>query len=163
MHTCLAENTTNLSHRSCQTVSEPLSPGWSKTWSMADLVMYCGTIVEDRKALGATFVCTTIYTTVENTGYTNDTHTKRTIKKHLYHKLNFLRKIRFLIVLRGEVSAVGEHSCKNGARYDGIRQLHDSIVNRFSRWLKRATSLTKVARGATPRLAKPPSQSRSIG
>ena len=34
MHTCLAENTTNLSHRSWQTVIETLSPGWSQTWSM---------------------------------------------------------------------------------------------------------------------------------
>ena len=40
---------------------------------MANLVMYFCIIVEVRKALGATFFCTTIYTNVENTGYTNDT------------------------------------------------------------------------------------------
>ena len=57
MHTCLEENTTNLSHGSCQAVIETLSPGWSKNWFMAHLVMYCGIIVEVRKALGATFVC----------------------------------------------------------------------------------------------------------
>ena len=39
---------------------------------MANLVMYCGIIVQVREALGATFVCTTIYS-VEATGYTNDT------------------------------------------------------------------------------------------
>ena len=55
---------------------------------MANLVMYCGIIVEVRKALGATFLCTTIHSTVENTGYTNDTHTIRTFKTHLCHKLH---------------------------------------------------------------------------
>ena len=58
MHTCLAENTKKLSNRSCQTVIETLSPGWSPTWSIESLVMYCGVIVKVRKALGATFVCT---------------------------------------------------------------------------------------------------------
>ena len=44
----------------CQTVIETPSPGWSQTWSMANLVIYCGIIVEVRKALGATFACTKI-------------------------------------------------------------------------------------------------------
>ena len=35
--------------------------------------MYCDIIVEDRKALRATFVYSTLYTTVDNTGYTNAT------------------------------------------------------------------------------------------
>ena len=88
---------------------------------MANLVMYCGIVVEVRKALGATFVCTAIYTTIENTGYTNDTHTIRTIKTHLCHKLYFfvhvLAQYTLLSVLRGEVSTAGEHSCKNGNRH----------------------------------------------
>ena len=56
---------------------------------MANLVMYCGVIVEVRKALRATFVCTTTNITVENTVYTNDTHTIRTIRKYLCHILYF--------------------------------------------------------------------------
>ena len=52
---------------------------------MANLVMYCGIKVEVRKALGATFVCTTMYTTVERTGYRDDTHTISTIKTNLCH------------------------------------------------------------------------------
>ena len=80
---------------------------------MANLVMYCGIIVEVRKALGATFVCTTIYTAVENTGYTNDRHTIRTIKTHLCHLVySFCKYISVVLsVLRGEVSTVEEHSC----------------------------------------------------
>ena len=50
MRNCLAENTTSLSHRSCQTAIETLSPGWSQHWSMANLVMYCGIVVEVQKA-----------------------------------------------------------------------------------------------------------------
>ena len=50
-----------------------------------------------------------------------------------------------------------------GAKYDGIRQLHDSIVNLLSRWQNARTSLKKAARRATPRPAKTPSQSRSTG
>ena len=60
MHNCLAENTINLPHRSCQTIIETLSPRLSRTWPMANLVMLCGIIVEVRKALEATLVCTTI-------------------------------------------------------------------------------------------------------
>ena len=56
---------------------------------MANLVVYCGIVVEVRVALGATLVCTTIYTTAENPGYTNDTHTTRTIKTQLFQKLYF--------------------------------------------------------------------------
>ena len=85
MHTYLAENTKNLSHLSFQTVIETLSPGWTHTGSMANLIMHCGIIVEVRKALGATFVCTEIYTAAENTGYTNDAHTTRTVKTELYN------------------------------------------------------------------------------
>ena len=70
MHTCLAENTTNLLRRSCQIVIETLNPGLSQTWSMANLVMYCGIKVEAREALGSTYVYTRTYTTVGNTGYT---------------------------------------------------------------------------------------------
>ena len=119
MHNCLAENTKNLSYRSCQTVIETLSPGWSQSWPMATKVIYCGIIVEERKALGATFVCITLYTAVENSAYTNDTRTIRTIKTDLCHKLyTFCTydsvKYVFLNVLRGEVSTVGEHSCMNG-------------------------------------------------
>ena len=50
-----------------------------------------------------------------------------------------------------------------GGKYDAIRQLCDSIVNFLSRRLKRARVPHKGARGATPRPAKAPSQSRSIG
>ena len=56
MHNCLAENTTNLSHLSCQTIIETLSPSWSQTRSMKNLVMYCGIIAEGRKALGVTVI-----------------------------------------------------------------------------------------------------------
>ena len=52
--------------------------------------MYFGIIVEDRKAYRATFVYSTLYTTVDNTGYTNATHTIRTTKTHLYHKFYML-------------------------------------------------------------------------
>ena len=65
MHTCLAENTTNLSHRSCQTAIKTLTPGWSQTYSMPNLVMYCGIIVEIRKTFRATFVCSILYTHVD--------------------------------------------------------------------------------------------------
>ena len=40
MYNCLAENKTNLSQRSCQTIIETLSPGWSQTWSMAKLLTF---------------------------------------------------------------------------------------------------------------------------
>ena len=73
IHTCLAENTTNLSYRSCQTAIETLNLGWSQTYSMANLVMYCGIIAEVRKAFGATFVCSILNTHVESTSYTNAT------------------------------------------------------------------------------------------
>ena len=56
-----------ISHRS-QTVIETFTPGGSQTWSMANFVMYCGIILEVRKALGATFFCTKIYHAVEKTG-----------------------------------------------------------------------------------------------
>ena len=78
-----------ISHGSCQTVIETLSPCWTLAWSMANLVMCCGIIVEVRKALGATFVGTAINNTVENTGYTNDIHTIRTTKTHLCHLVYF--------------------------------------------------------------------------
>ena len=103
MHTCLAENTEKKSHGSCRAVSRTLSPGWTQTWPMANLVMYCGIIVKVRKALGATYVCTTINITTENTGCVWYTFL-----------CVYWREICFLSVLRGEVSAVGEHSCKNG-------------------------------------------------
>ena len=51
---------------------------------MPNLVMYCGIIVEVPKALGATFVCATIYNTVEKSGYTNDTHTLHAPPKRTY-------------------------------------------------------------------------------
>ena len=50
-----------------------------------------------------------------------------------------------------------------GAKYDCIQQLHDSIVNLLSRWLKSAHVPHKVVRGTTHRPAKTPSQRRSIG
>ena len=78
---------TKLSHRSCQTAIEAQSPGRSQTSFMTNFVMYYGIIVEVREALGATFVCSTLYTTAENTGYTNATFTIRTIKTPLCHKL----------------------------------------------------------------------------
>ena len=64
--------------------------------------------------------------------------------------------------LRGDVYGYFLKSV-TGAKYGGIRQLHDSIVNLLSRWLKRVHVPHKVARGATPRPAKTPFQSRSIG
>ena len=89
---------------------------------MANLVMYCGIMAGVRKALGATFVCTTMNTTAENTGYTNDTHAIRTIEAHLCHLVYIFRtyiivKIRSLSELRGDVSTVGKHSCTNGHRH----------------------------------------------
>ena len=59
IHTCIAENKTSLSHRTCETATVTLSPGQSQTYSMANLVLYCGIIVEVRKAFKATFVCVT--------------------------------------------------------------------------------------------------------
>ena len=119
MHTCFAGNTKNLPHRSCDPVIEILSLAWSQTWYMAKLVMNCDIIVEVRKALGAKFVCASICTTVEKTGYTNDTHTpyapsKRTFAVMCTFLYIYSRKTRFLSVHRGEVSTVGEQSCKNG-------------------------------------------------
>ena len=88
---------------------------------MANLVMNCGVIVGDRKALRATFVCTAINTAVENTGCTNDIQTispsNAPMELSVLFLCVYLRKIRFLGVLRGEVSTVGEHSCKNGDRH----------------------------------------------
>ena len=48
----------------------------------------------------------------------------KTTKKHLCHQLHFFlyiykRKTLFLSVLRGEVSTVGERSCKNGYLHRG--------------------------------------------
>ena len=59
---------------SSQTAIETLSPGSAQTWPMANLVMYCGIIAEVRNALGATFVCTRINTTLR----TLDTRTTQT-------------------------------------------------------------------------------------
>ena len=88
MYIRLEENTTDLSHGSYQTAIGTLSPCWHNPYSMAKLVMYCGIIVEDRKAFRATFVYSILYTTVDNTGYTNATYTIRTIKTHLCRKVN---------------------------------------------------------------------------
>ena len=57
----------------------------TQTWSKANLVVYCGIIVEVRIALRVTFVCSAVYTTFEKTGYMNDKHTIRAIKTHLFH------------------------------------------------------------------------------
>ena len=70
IHTCLAENTTNLSHRSCQTAIGTLTPGLSQTYSMANLVMCCGIIVKVRASSRASFVCSILYTNAESTSYT---------------------------------------------------------------------------------------------
>ena len=88
MHTCLAEKTIKLSYRSCQTAIETLTPGWSQTSPMANLVMYCCIIVDVRRAFRATFVCSILYTHVESTSYTNATYTIRAIKAHLLHILH---------------------------------------------------------------------------
>ena len=50
---------------------------------MANLLMYCGITVEARKELLATFFCAKIFTTVEKTGYTNDTGTNTHHKNEL--------------------------------------------------------------------------------
>ena len=49
--------------------------------------MCCGNIAEDRTAFRATFVYIILYTTADNTGYTNATYTIRTIETHLCRKL----------------------------------------------------------------------------
>ena len=41
-----------------------------------------------------------------------------------------------------------------GAKYDGIRQLHDSIVNLLSRWLKRAHVPHKGGAWGNPQTCK---------
>ena len=41
-----------------------------------------------------------------------------------------------------------------GAKYDGIRKLHDSIVNLLSRWLKRAHVSHKGCAWGTPQTCK---------
>ena len=76
-----------LPHGSCQTAIKTLTPGRSQTYPMANLVMYCGIIVELRKAFRATFVCSIFCTHVERTSYTNATYTARSIEAHLCHKL----------------------------------------------------------------------------
>ena len=88
MYIFLAKNTTNLSHRSCQTVIETLSPCRHNPYSMEKEDMYCGIFVEDRKAFRATSVYSTLNTRVDNTGYTNATYTKRALKMHLCRKVN---------------------------------------------------------------------------
>ena len=55
MHITLAENKTNLSRCGCQTVIKTLSPCRHDYYFMAKQVMYCGIIVDDRKAFRATF------------------------------------------------------------------------------------------------------------
>ena len=83
MHIYLAENTKILSNRVCQTVIETLSPDGSPTWSMANSFIYCGIVVEVRKASGAIFVCTEINATVERLA-TRTTHTPHEPSKRTY-------------------------------------------------------------------------------
>ena len=49
--------------------------------------MDCGIVEAPRKALRATFVCTAVLTTVENTGSQSTGAPNRTIEAHLCHKL----------------------------------------------------------------------------
>ena len=88
LQNCLAENTQT--HRTAGV--KPLLKHEPQAYKkigpgqlMPSEVMCCGVIAEPQKVLRATFVCTAIYITVENTA-TRTTHApSRTIKKNLCH------------------------------------------------------------------------------
>ena len=105
--------------------------------------MYCGIIVEVRKALGAAFVWTTIYITAEKLATRTTQKTYAPPKRTHAIKCTFcVRKSAqntFLSVLRGEVSTVGEHSCKNGYRH-----------------IDRRTDRQKVEKLGSKRVRQPP-------
>ena len=93
---------------------------------MANLVMCCGFIVEVRNTLGAKFVCTKIYTSAENTGYTNDSHTIPTIKTPLCQKyVLFCTKNH-----RRATAAVSPPSHTH--RYHGALHSQSAIPRRFN-------------------------------